>query len=116
MKISIYSLLALLSFSSFLFISCDDDDSGERTRIILVRHTERPDGVDTLNAVGLARAEELSRVLAKADVEIIFASNRYRTQQTAQPLATSMQTGHPGISDFAVRMRSMPWVFVSWMC
>jgi len=57
------------------------------TTVILVRHAEREDGVDTLNEAGMERAQELSRVLKDSGVDVIYASSFYRAQQTAQPLA-----------------------------
>lgn len=55
------------------------------TTVILVRHADRTG--ESLNALGLARAQELSRVLEECNISAIYASNIPRTQETAQPLA-----------------------------
>lgn len=60
------------------------------TTVVLVRHAEREDGVDTLNEAGMERAQELRRMLKDAGVDAIYASTFYRTQQTAQPLADAL--------------------------
>ncbi len=60
------------------------------TTVILVRHAEREDGVDTLNALGMERASELSRMLKDTDIDVVYASSFYRAQQTAQPLADAL--------------------------
>ncbi len=43
-----------------------------------------------LNSLGVARAEQLGKVLCDADVNEIFVSDFVRTQETAQELATNM--------------------------
>ncbi len=58
------------------------------TTVILVRHGDRTG--ENLNDLGIARAQELRRVLADANVDAIYASEVPRTQQTAQPLATQL--------------------------
>jgi 2,3-bisphosphoglycerate-dependent phosphoglycerate mutase len=60
------------------------------TTVILVRHAERDDGVDTLNSAGLERAQELQRMLKDANVQAIYTSSFYRAQETAQPLADAL--------------------------
>ena len=61
--------------------------------ILLLRHAERveyesPDGV--LSETGEARARVLARLLQDAGVTAIYASDRKRTQQTAEPLAKAL--------------------------
>ena len=59
-------------------------------RIVLIRHADvtYDGGSDPpLNAAGVARAEELPRVLGGAGIQAIFVSEFLRTQQTAAPLA-----------------------------
>ena len=59
-----------------------------QTTIILVRHAERASQeADSLSDAGFARARELARVLASANVGAIYATQFRRTQQTAAPLA-----------------------------
>lgn len=67
--------------------------AGNVTTVILVRHAEKaPPASDApdnppLSAAGLARAKELARVLADANVQTIFVTHFGRTHQTAEPLA-----------------------------
>ena len=56
------------------------------TTVILVRHADKTG--EELNTLGLARAQELKRVLSESNITTIYASNVNRTQQTALPLAT----------------------------
>lgn len=58
------------------------------TTVILVRHGDRTG--EELNDLGLARAQELKRVLSTSNITTIYASTVNRTQQTAQPLATQL--------------------------
>jgi broad specificity phosphatase PhoE len=57
--------------------------------IILVRHADRASlAADApLSSAGFARARELARVLADANVSAIYATQFVRTQQTVAPLA-----------------------------
>lgn len=63
--------------------------------VILVRHAEKeivpPENKDpNLSTAGQARAQELSRMLAGAGVNAIYATQYKRTQQTATPLADKL--------------------------
>ncbi|MDC8003915.1 phosphoglycerate mutase family protein [Aureisphaera galaxeae] len=60
------------------------------TTVFLVRHADRAGSSDAINATGEIRADELSRILDEADIDIIYASQFNRTQQTANPLATEL--------------------------
>lgn len=71
------------------------------TTFILLRHAETT-GIGSnpdLSVAGLARAEDLRRILTKVPLEAIFSSNYNRTQQTAAPTATEqslpVQTYNP---------------------
>jgi broad specificity phosphatase PhoE len=57
------------------------------TKIFIVRHADRTEG-DALSEAGLARAEELKRVLGLSGIQQIFSTNTIRTTTTASPLAT----------------------------
>jgi broad specificity phosphatase PhoE len=85
LSICLFLLLFLLPSGQVLAQSID-----YLTTVILVRHAERDDGVDTLNAIGMERAQELRRTLADAGIDVIYASSYYRAQQTAQPLADAL--------------------------
>ena len=64
------------------------------TTVIVVRHAEKqnpsplPDNQVPLTAAGQARAATLAQVLAREGVTKIYVTEKLRTQQTAQPLAT----------------------------
>ena len=62
---------------------------GPHTTVLLVRHADRDNNVDLLNAVGLARAQELAHVVDKAGLAAIIRSDAVRAQQTAEPAATA---------------------------
>ena len=57
--------------------------------VVVVRHTEKESGGEdpVLTEAGRARAAELARMLAKADVRELHASEYNRTQMTLVPLA-----------------------------
>lgn len=61
------------------------------TTVILVRHAEKklePENPDPdLSPEGVARAQEVARVFADAGVNVIYATQYKRTQQTVKPLA-----------------------------
>ncbi len=85
LHIIILGLMASLLFSGYLFLY------NPVTTIILVRHAEKnsePNNPNpTLSPAGQERAQELTRVLGKAGITSIFATQYLRTQQTVQPLA-----------------------------
>lgn len=68
-----------------------------QTTVIVVRHAEKDTSVtqnDDLVPLaapdGLARAETLAQVAERAGVSAIYVTQKLRTQQTAQPLATRL--------------------------
>lgn len=56
------------------------------TKIFIVRHADRLQG-DALSEAGIARAEELKRVLGQAFIQRIFTTETLRAYKTAEPLA-----------------------------
>lgn len=84
------AFVLLMAFSFWPSVSLNAQSIDYLTTVILVRHAERDDGVDTLNEAGMERAQELRRMLTDAGVDVIYASTYYRTQQTAQPLADAL--------------------------
>jgi broad specificity phosphatase PhoE len=64
---------------------------GHATTIVIVRHAEKVGESDSLSAAGMARAQELARVLQKANVRGIYHSDTHRTRDTAMPLAAALQ-------------------------
>jgi 2,3-bisphosphoglycerate-dependent phosphoglycerate mutase len=64
--------------------------SDTTTTFIIVRHAEK-EGTGTdpgLTSDGVARAEELRRILANVSVSAIYSTPFIRTRQTVQPLAS----------------------------
>lgn len=59
------------------------------TTFIVLRHAETTGGGTNpnLSTEGLARADELKRILANVPLAAVFSSNYNRTKQTAQPTA-----------------------------
>lgn len=60
------------------------------TTVFLVRHADRIEGLDSISPTGVIRANELKRILDDADIDVIYASQYNRTQETAAPLATAL--------------------------
>ncbi|WP_086669195.1 SixA phosphatase family protein [Lentzea kentuckyensis] len=81
------------------------------TTVLLVRHADidlPPEpGEPSLNELGRRRAELLARIVAEAGVTAIVTSDRRRTKQTAQPLASRTQL-QPVVAgpDLADRIRA----------
>jgi broad specificity phosphatase PhoE len=61
------------------------------TTMIMVRHGDRNSSADELSPLGLARAQKLVHIAEKSGVQAIYHTERYRTQQTAEPTATALQ-------------------------
>jgi phosphohistidine phosphatase SixA len=65
---------------------------GVETVVVLARHADRLPGqkTDELAAAGVARSQELARVLENAGVSAIIHSDTRRAAQTAAPLAAAI--------------------------
>ncbi len=81
MKCFLFFLCAIILFGS----SCK---VAQTTQIYVVRHADRT-AQDDLMPAGIARANELSRVLFHAGIDSIFSTNSVRTTKTVKPLATA---------------------------
>jgi broad specificity phosphatase PhoE len=76
---------------------------GPITTVILVRHAEKattPVDDPPLSAVGEQRAEDLTRVVAKEGIDVVFATSYQRTQQTVAPIASDLGLVPQIIDDF----------------
>lgn len=75
----------------FLFIALLMISFSCTTTYFVVRHAEKLDNTENspLSTAGLERANTLRDTLASKGIDSVFASVRLRTQQTAQPTATS---------------------------
>jgi broad specificity phosphatase PhoE len=65
------------------------------TTVILVRHAEKaivpPENKDPdISMAGLARAQELARMLGESGIKAIYVTQFKRTQQTVKPLAEKL--------------------------
>lgn len=62
----------------------------DRPRIIVVRHADRDQGVDELNATGIARAAALPGALEGLSIDAIYVLDRNRNHQSAEPLSRAL--------------------------
>lgn len=85
------------------------------TTIYVIRHAEYdivsgiPNQDLPLNADGVARKEQLTKVLCKANVNAIFSTNFVRTQETAQELADIRNINmiiYPTVPDLIQQIKS----------
>jgi phosphohistidine phosphatase SixA len=83
------SSLNIWVFVSIILTTCFScaTKPGTAVTLYLVRHAERPSGVDSLNDVGKKRAMELANTLEHAGINAIYVSDTRRAEQTAQPLS-----------------------------
>lgn len=84
------------------------------TTVILMRHAEKDsatmDGDPPLSAAGIARAKELARVLANANVDVILTTPYRRTRDTVKPLADATKVQAidvPGAKTYAADVAAM---------
>lgn len=76
------------------------------TTVILVRHAEREDEPRTdppLKKEGVARSQELARILSTANIKAIYTSQFIRTKQTAEPI-----TAKTGVSVTSLTLKPNP--------
>jgi len=76
------------------------------TTVFLVRHAEKedvPKQDPPLKKEGVARSQELARILSTAGIKAIYTSQFLRTKQTAEPLAAKT-----GVSVTALTLKPNP--------
>lgn len=81
------------------------DDFKPKT-VFLVRHAEKEDEPrqdPPLKKEGVARSQELARLLAAASIKTIYTSQFTRTKLTAEPLATKL-----GLTAASISLKSNP--------
>ena len=91
MKIIILSAL-VLSLAVFSQAAVAQEEFKPIT-VFLIRHAEREDEPrqdPPLKKEGVARSQELARLLSGAGIKAIFTSQFTRTKQTGEPLATKL--------------------------
>lgn len=77
--------------AALVALACVPAAASAQQAIILVRHAERQTGQgdDGLSEAGRQRAERLAALLADAGVTHVFVTDRRRTLETAQPVASA---------------------------
>lgn len=102
MKRTTVGLIALLMFVATAFAQ---DDFKPKT-VFLLRHAEReeePRQDPPLKKEGVARSQELARLLGGAGIKAIYTSQFTRTKLTAEPLATKL-----GLTPAQISLKSNP--------
>ena len=98
-------LLTLLIGAVFFQQAFAQDDFKPKT-VFLIRHAEKEDEPrqdPPLKKEGLARSQELARLLAGAGIKAIYTSQFTRTKQTAEPLAAKL-----GLTATQISLKSNP--------
>ena len=91
-----HRLLLLVVLSAFLAVAtaaAQDTTATEATTVFLVRHAEKakePKDDPPLNEAGVARAQELARVVGQSGIGVIYVSQFRRTKETAAPAAAAL--------------------------
>lgn len=69
------------------------------THFFFVRHAEKLDASDDtdLSPAGYERAERLGRIMANSGVDLVFATDKRRTQKTADPVRIRANTPPVGL-------------------
>ena len=101
--------LPLIALMILLAVFCQAalaQDDFKPTTVIFVRHAEKeaePKQDPPLTKQGVARSQELARVLSTAGVKVIYTSQFLRTRQTAEPL-----TAKTGVSATVLTIKPDP--------
>ena len=101
-KLILLALLIPVMFSQPAFAQ----DEFKPKTVFLVRHAEKEDEPrqdPPLKREGLARSQELTRLLAGAGIKAIYTSQFTRTKQTAEPLAAKL-----GLTATPITLKSNP--------
>ena len=101
--LAITGVVLLLSGRHAAAIENSSQNDFKPTTVFLVRHAERADSPredPPLLEAGVARSQQLARILANAGVKAIYTSQYLRTRQTAEPLAKQL-----GIEAAAVQIK-----------
>jgi phosphohistidine phosphatase SixA len=99
----------LLSAIILLAVFCQTalgQEEFKPTTVFLVRHAEKenePKQDPPLKKEGVARSQELARILGAANIKAIYTSQFLRTRQTAEPL-----TARTGASVTALTLKPNP--------
>jgi phosphohistidine phosphatase SixA len=105
MKPKIHLLVALL-ISTLFSIAVFAQEEFKPITVFLVRHAEKADEPrqdPPLRKEGIARSEELARLLAATGVKTIYTSQFARTKLTAEPVAAKL-----GLTVTSIALKSNP--------
>ena len=89
MKRKVITLIVLVIALALFCQTAFAQDDFKPTTVFLVRHAEKeaePKQDPPLTKAGVARSQELARLLSTANIKAIFTSQFVRTKQTAEPL------------------------------
>ena len=98
--------LLVLTTLLLCVVMASAQDNFQPKTVFLIRHAEREDEPrqdPSLKKEGVARAQELARLLANAGIKAIYTSQFARTKQTAEPLATKL-----GLTLASISLKSNP--------
>ncbi len=99
------TLIALIFLAVFSQSAFSQDDFKPKT-VFLIRHAEREDEPrqdPPLKKEGVARSQELARLLGNTGIKSIYTSQFTRTKLTAEPLATKL-----GLTVAPISLKSNP--------
>lgn len=86
----------ILALTVIMLMACSSSKykaSVEQTQIFLVRHAEKADDGTRnppLTEIGMQRAQTLSKLLMKEDINLVYSTDYLRTKNTAQPHASAL--------------------------
>jgi phosphohistidine phosphatase SixA len=106
MKLKTLTLIALLIFPVLFLQTGFAQDDFKPTTVYLVRHAEKEDEPrqdPPLRKEGVARSQDLARLLGAAGIKAIYTSQFARTKITAEPLATKL-----GVTVTSISLKSNP--------
>jgi broad specificity phosphatase PhoE len=107
MKINRRSLILFSLFvCAALFQPAFAQNDFKPKTVFLIRHAEKEDEPrqdPPLKKEGVARSQELARLLSGAGIKAIYTSQFTRTKQTAEPLATKL-----GLTSTTISLKSNP--------
>ena len=105
-KIKFLILITLLIAATIVSVTTLAQDDFKPQTVFLIRHAEREDEPrqdPPLKKEGVARSQELARLLGAAGVKTIITSQFARTKLTAEPLATRL-----GLTPTTISLKSNP--------
>jgi phosphohistidine phosphatase SixA len=106
MKVKPLTLIALLILPVLFSQTGFAQDEFKPKTVYLVRHAEKEDEPKQdppLRKEGVARSQELARVLGAAGIKAIYVSQFARTKTTAEPLANKL-----GLTVTSISLKSNP--------